>query len=348
VQHAQVLGSEGRGIVHRIDGALEFADKLWQTEPGFAKANPQVSDRLKAIETQNRHYLAHEYFNQDWEPMYFSDMAQWLSEAKLQYACSAHHLDHVDVLHLTDAHSQLLKDIPDLVFRETVRDFMVNQQFRRDYWVKGVRRISSLEQTQALRQLRFVLTSARSDVPMQLSGGLGSMDLHPQVYQPLLDCLAEHKVISLGQLEQQLSKQGLRFGQLVQAIMLLVGAGHIRPAQAERVIPVTQKRCDQLNAHLLNKARSSDDVSYLASPVLGGGIGVSRFAQLFLLAMQQGLQGADAWAQFVWRVVSVQGQRLVKNGVTLEQEADCIAELKRQAQEFSDKQLPVLKSLQVV
>jgi len=30
-EHAEVLGSEGRGIVSRIDGALDFAEKLLAT-----------------------------------------------------------------------------------------------------------------------------------------------------------------------------------------------------------------------------------------------------------------------------------------------------------------------------
>ncbi len=45
-EHAEVLGSEGRGIVSRIDGALDFAEKLLATNPLFSRANPLVADRL--------------------------------------------------------------------------------------------------------------------------------------------------------------------------------------------------------------------------------------------------------------------------------------------------------------
>jgi hypothetical protein len=38
-----------------------------------------------------------------------------------------------------------MAEIPDTMFRQTVRDFMVNQQFRKDYWVKGARHLSLLE-----------------------------------------------------------------------------------------------------------------------------------------------------------------------------------------------------------
>jgi len=37
-----------------------------------------------------------------------------------------------------------------------------------------------------------------------------------------------------------------------------------------------------------HKARGSADITFLASPVTGGGITVNRFQQLFLLALSQG------------------------------------------------------------
>jgi malate synthase len=40
-----------------------------------------------------------------------------------------------------------LKEIPDAHFRESARDFMVNQQFRRDYWVKGARKLAPVSLT---------------------------------------------------------------------------------------------------------------------------------------------------------------------------------------------------------
>ena len=126
VEHAEVLGAEGRGIVSRIDGALEFADRLMALNPQFARANPLVGERIRQLKGLNRHYLAHEYFNRDWHPMPFATMADWLAPAKLQYACSAHLLDHVDAINLTSEQQSFLADIPDRMFRESTRDFIVN------------------------------------------------------------------------------------------------------------------------------------------------------------------------------------------------------------------------------
>ncbi len=91
--HAQVLGSDGAGIVQRINGAIEFTEKLLKVDPAYLRVNPQITERFEHLKKQNRQYLAHEYFNEDWEPMHFAEVSKWLAPAKLEYACSANTLD---------------------------------------------------------------------------------------------------------------------------------------------------------------------------------------------------------------------------------------------------------------
>jgi len=347
-EHAEVLGAEGRGIVSRIDGAMEFADKLLATNPVFSRANPLVGDRLKKMQEHNRHYLAHEYFNRDWHPMHFATMAEWLEPAKVQYACSANCLDAIDALNLTPEQQAFLNDIPDPMFRQTTRDFMVNQQFRKDYWVRGARRMTALEQAEALRAVRLMLVSHRPDVALKVTGAVGEASLNEGVYTPILDLLADHRPRTLGQIEAALAGAGVSFAQLLQAVMVLAGAGHLLPVQPDEAAAAAEANSARANAWLMARARGSSEISYLASPVTGGGVAVGRFQQLFLLALQQGKKKPAEWAQSVWEVLSRQGQRLVKDGATLENPEDNLAELKRQAAEFDARQLPVLRALKVV
>jgi len=346
-EHAEVLGSDGAGIVSRIDSALAFADQLLAANPAYARANPQIAERIKKIKEQDRHYVAHEYFNRDWQPMAFAKMAQWLAPAKLQWACSANYLDAIDAVNLTAEQQSLLASIPDPMFRQTTRDFCVNQQFRKDYWVKGARSLTALEQTEALRAQRVILVQPRADVSLKVTGSLGEATLQDAVYGPILDQLADHKPKSLAQLEQVLQPIGLNFVQLIQAVMVLSGAGVLLAAQDEATASKAKKRTERLNTHLMTKARSSNELSYLASPVTGGGITVPRFHQLFLLAKQQGHKQPQEWASFVWNLLAMQGQRLLKEGKTLETAEANLAELTEQATEFADKRLPILKALQI-
>ena len=53
-------------------------------------------------------------------------------------------------------------------------------------------------------------------------------------------------------------------------------------------------------------------------------------------------------ADHVWSLLSVQGQRLVKEGKIIEDMNENLTELMSQAQLFIDKQMPILKALQII
>ena len=346
-EHASTLGAPGQGIVGRINAALEFTDQLFAANPAFVRANPLVAERVTKLKEQNRNYLAHEYFNRDWLPMPFSRMAQWLTPTKLEYACSAALLSHIDPLNLSAEQQVLLQAVPDAMFRETVRDFCVNQQFRKDYWIKGARRMSALERTEALRATKVLLIAHRPDVSLKVSGALGESSMSEAVYTPLLDLLADHKPRTLGQLELALKDKGVILAQLVQAALILTGAGHLATVQDEATTAKAKKATDKLNSCLMGKARSSGDISFLASPVTGGGVTVGRFQQLFLMARAQGAKQPADWAHITWELLQAQGQRILKDGQTLQSPEENLAELNTQAQAFADKLLPILKALQI-
>lgn len=347
VEHAEAYGAKGRGIVDRIDGALQFADRLLAANPAYARAHPQLADRLAKTGKHDRNYLAHEYFNRDWHPMHVATMARWLEPAKLGFAASAHGLDHIDGLNLTVPQQDLLREVADPVFRETVRDFMVNQQFRRDYWIKGARRLNGLERAEALRAERVVLVAPRADVSLKISGMLGEATMSEAVYAPLLDALADHQPRSLGEIEAALKERNIRLPQIVEAALLLTGTGSLAPAQEETVSLGACQRTGPLNARLCHRARGSGDIGHLASPVTGGGVAVGRFQQLFLLARQHGRNTPAEWARFVWDLLAAQGQRLVRDGKPIDAAEANLAELTAQATAFADKRLSMLQVLKV-
>jgi len=346
-EHSEVMGAPGQGIVARIDGALGFAEKLFAANPAYIRANPVAVERLKRLKGQNRNYLAHEYFNRDWLPMPFSRMAEWLAPAKISFACSAHYLDHIDALNLTGEQQALIKEVPDASFRQTVRDFMVNQQFRRDYWVKGARTLNAKEAAEAFRALKVILVQPKTDVSLKITGALGEATMQEVVYAPILDVLADHNPKTLAQIEEAVKGHGVVFAQVVQAAMILTGSGSLAAVQDETAIAKARKHTDKLNAHLIDKTRTSSELSYLASPVTGGGISVGRFHQLFLLALKSGKKQPADWAQTAWQLLSAQGQRLMKDGKALDTPEENIEELTTQATVFKAKHLPILKALQI-
>jgi hypothetical protein len=167
------------------------------------------------------------------------------------------------------------------------------------------------------------------------------------VYKPILDALADNKATTIGTLEQALKEQGINISQIVQAMMVLSSGGHICMVQDDSQIASAKLKCDKLNQHIMRKARNNGDVTFLASPVTGDGVVVGRFQQLFLLAIKQGMTKPEEWAASVDQTLRDQGQKIVKEGKTLESQQEQLAELTAQATEFAQKRLPILKALQI-
>jgi hypothetical protein len=346
--HATSQGAEGRGLVTQINDALSFGKELLATKPAYGVANPNVSQRFDLLHNQDKHYLAHEYFNRDWHPMHFGTMAEWLDSAKLQYACSANYSDHFDHLNMNAEQNEFLKKIPDRMFRETVRDFMVNQYFRKDYWVKGLRNLTPLEVAEQAEEVKVVLARGRAEVPYTGQVSSGTLNMNEAIYGPLLNLLADNKPRTLGGIVEAVKGQGLKLSTVMEAVMVLSGFGHVAMAQDDDVQSKVAQSSHRLNACIESKARSAGEISYLASPVTGSGIAMTRFAMLFAKGMKGGVEGAEALAAYVWKILQAQNQFIVRDGERIMDPADNVAELNRRAQEFIDKQVPVLKALRII
>ena len=128
----------------------------------------------------------------------------------------------------------------------------------------------------------------------------------------------------------------------------MCGTGAIAPAQDSADIAKAKKSTEKLNQAIMVKSRSTNELSYLASPVISGGVTVGRFVQLFCLAITEGKKKPEEWAQFVWNILAAQGQGLLKDGKALTTPEENLAELNEQANVFAQKQLPILKALQVI
>jgi SAM-dependent methyltransferase len=341
-EHAERVGTRAQSGVDRLTGALDFIDTLLAANPAYARANPQVADVFKQMKAKDKAYLAHELMTRHWVPMDFGTMAKWLEPAKVSFACSANLIEHFDAVNLTTEQRECLAKIPDVQLRESARDFMANQQFRRDYWVKGASRLTAPEQIERLRAERFILVTPRADVPLKLRGAT----LQAQIYEPILDFLADHVAREAGEIEQGLAGKGIALNIMIEALILLVGMGHLALAQPEGVSAAVRERTDKLNAHLLAAARSRRDTTVLASPIAGGVVGVHRFQQLFLLALREGHGTPAEWAQFACRLLERQGERMVKDGAALPPE-QFLAEMTGHATRFADRELPILRALQV-
>ncbi|WP_027967249.1 class I SAM-dependent methyltransferase [Halomonas halocynthiae] len=348
VEHSDVMSASGAGILTRVDEAMEFADKLLKTNPRFAQDNPQIKGRIEKMRGDNKHYLAHEYFNRDWEPMGFSKMASWLSPAKLKWATSARYTDNIDNIQLSEDQRALLNSISDPMFSETVKDFCTNRMFRTDLWVKGGRRLSMIEQQDMLEQQRVMLTASPDSIELKITTSQGGFTLREDIYNPVIEVLADHQPISVGELRKRLEGHNISLAALGNAITILAAKGALEAVQQDTDIEKAKPTSHRLNRHLLNQVRSGNETNLLASPVTGGGVRISLFHQMFLLAYIEGTTAPQSMADNAWSILSAQNKLVIKEGKTLSEPQDNIDELTRLATKFNKQVLPIYQTLQVI
>ena len=140
----------------------------------------------------------------------------------------------------------------------------------------------------------------------------------------------------------------MRIGQILQVVVVLAGTGQAALAQEEGVISDRHANTKALNHIFLDRAKNTNEISFLASPVTGGGIAANRFEQLFAGAIARGVQNPEAWATEAWQILSSQGHRLLNNGVAIDTDQGNIEELMTKAKEFAENRVQVFEKLRIL
>lgn len=347
-EHYGAMTAPGDGPVHRIDQSLAFIDSLFALNPLLLQQTPSLAEAFKKIKSQQRDYLIHEYLNDTWRSWYFSEVANQMQALKLSFAAGAKTIDSLELLNFTPEQSRFLNRIADPLFRETISDFIVCRHFRRDYWVKGARKLNPTEKRDALRAMHVVLTFPADRVPRSIPTRIGEAKLAPEVYDPLLDILKDHQPKSLASIEVFMQERGVAFDRVLDALLLLNGKGYLSPANGSDVVECLKPKTAPLNRHLMLQAKGGDGAPFLVSPVTGGGFPAWRFEKLICLAILEGHDQPREIAHYIWAMISPYGQKLVKEEKMLESVDDNLNELERLAESFFRERLTAFKALNII
>ncbi len=174
-------------------------------------------------------------------------------------------LEQVDAINLTAEQQQLMAGIEDPALRETVRDFMINQQFRRDVFVKGGVPHSVRTTQEGWLAQRFVLSTHPEKIELKVKGALGEATMQEETYRPLLKGLSDGpKTVRELFASQEIAAIG--WAKIQQAMAILVGAGHLQPSLPARDDGKRAKSTKAFNHVVMTRARDNADLQFLASP----------------------------------------------------------------------------------
>ena len=341
-----IYARSGNNAAERITNALAFAEKAVKANSQYAEQHKLLINSLKKKKKQNPSYLAHEYLNRDWNVMYFTEVAEMLKEAKLEYACTARLLDSLDNLesmNMPEEALAFLAGISHPLLREEMRDYYINRQFREDLYVKGGIKLTPQQRIDSLLETKYVIVASDAE-KLQCSGYYRTVDFKSELISPIFSWLKASR--SKPRSFTAFTSVHPEITPIVLYSLLLVMAEQniIAPCQPEEAVLAVAPYCRRLNSYLCRRALYSEDVSVLASPLTGYGFNIGRVPQMFLHFLWEGKKESTLYKE-VWNILKSQNRSLIRDGKRLETDKDNLAELKEQGKVFIEKMLPVLKTL---
>lgn len=260
---------KGLEFIERLQGAgsgvLGNATLLEQLRKGADKSGG-IPDRAV--------YLAHEYLNANWHPLYHMDTAAELAEAKLGFVGSASLIDNFPDLTLKPEQRALLEEVPPGSLRETLKDYLVSRPFRRDLYVRGPRRMSDAVRDARLAQFGLALTIPPHEARTELDVPAGKAQLPEHFYRPIIAALATgpHTLGELVRLPELAGQEGAP--SMVEIAGVLVGSGQALPVPP--AADAASPSAVQLNRVLtLDVAEQRAATASIAAPFTGSGLNLT-------------------------------------------------------------------------
>ena len=178
---------EGRSDV-LVNEALDFAQAM--QDAGALSVDADFMRVIQAKRQRSSTYLAHEYLNASWQPVYHADLAQDMARAKLSYIGSATLLENFPPIFLSEEQRRLVASVPPSL-RETVKDHFNPRIFRRDVFVRGPRAIAPLTKARRLDDMRLTLAAVEPQLQPKLTLPSGEIEFKSPFYAFMAKALAE-------------------------------------------------------------------------------------------------------------------------------------------------------------
>ena len=324
------------------DAAIALAKRMRDLQQGYFAANPQAGANLDMIEGMSRNYLLHEYFNRDWAPFYFSDVAADLKAAKLSYACSNSLVEQIEQLCLTPDAIGLLKDVTDTTARETIKDYFLNSRFRRDQFTRGARKLSQQERASMMEGLRLVLTGPMPAFPLQIRVPIGAITIPAEPCRAIAEALAEGP-LTFGELKARPGLSALASQAVFQGLLMLAAANLVQPCLPGAGEERRRESVARFNTAMLLQPAALES-AMMASTVLGNGTSVPQLDQ-FILSLQAA--GKSLSPLEVLREMDARNIKLRQAGVPDGAAANTLQMVEAALEEFIQRRLPIYHRLGV-
>lgn len=329
----------GASYEKAVNDAFTFITAFEKTGAKFFSHNPKAIEKIKTLDGKSLRYIIHEFLNDNWDAFYFKDVAALFQDANCSYITTTDMFSQMEIALPKDLVPHM-RTITDPIFKETLRDFALNRQFRKDIFIKGAGKTLNNEKiTENLDDTLVVLRLQAESLSLSFNIGGMKVEGKEDLYKPILNALAENNYEP--KLVKNLRPEGMSQTQFYEVIKILFSASYIHPAQ--KPTKSIQTACEKMNAYLCKISEEQSYSSYLASPILGNGVVCSQMEQIMLNAMKQ---KGDV-GKYLYDAHIKMGQLLQQDGVNLDEKAS-ITRFTELFEKFKVLRIPYLTAVGII
>jgi SAM-dependent methyltransferase len=170
--------------------AAAIVHAMADLNPPALKAIPFLNRLRRKDETLAEPYLVHEFMTEHWEPLCVTEVRAAMAAIGLSPVGSATLIENFDSFVLGSAAREVLSTISDVDVREFARDFLINQFFRRDVFVRDVRRLEGETQRERLMAATYTLLRPAAMIEYVTSTPAGRLTFDSEVARRIVAVLA--------------------------------------------------------------------------------------------------------------------------------------------------------------
>lgn len=323
----------------RVQNAIDFVQRFIDAKPTMLEMIPNFVSVFEEKSHEDLDYIAHEFFNEHWKSMYFSEAVGQMSTAKLDFACSSELIEVYDQFNYSDQALEYLQTIDNPILKQQMKDYFMNRRFREDLFMRGIRRLTNVELSEQLSNLKIVFISEPKNVTHKFKVYSGMVEFSSDMMTKISSVLASEnfRPKSLFEISQQIPN--LETNGLLQMFNMMIHNRWVAPCQPDDVIRSVKKKSTALNRYIARRAGIDGNIRFLSSPVTGLGIDVSLMELMFIDSMYRGRKHSLDLARDVYQTMLRKNRQL---------EEDKISELEKSAQTFLNDRLPIFRALQII
>jgi SAM-dependent methyltransferase len=253
----RAIGETCKGdSTERVVTALKIVDSFLGLKAPALVASPMLSQLKQKDYRVAATYLAHEYMGQHWDPLFVTEVRRDMAAIGLKPVGSAMLVENHDTFVLGKAAREALAAIADEDVRELARDFLIDQFFRLDIFVRGADQIDENEQRKQLLANAFMLTCPSGKVEYHLQTAAGQLAFDNAAARAIVESLATGPC-TLGEIAQQ---RNIAVKDIIANAMVLCASNQLRPVEAGRASVA------KINAALSRRIGGREEIPYVALP----------------------------------------------------------------------------------